>query len=240
MRFACLLGCALTGNGDVPEAERIVATALAAGREIQIRDPYTRARLYWSQSRLLLEQGQGHRAKRYARRALETLRATEDTYTVAHAHQLLAGIYLDSGRAEEAAEILREGRPLIEATANAIELAAYRIEEARTLAALGEGERAAALAMEITGQLGRAGPLGSGSAYVLLGDVFAGLGDTARARELYELGVERLEEQGPTRYLVDGYKRLAQLLEGEDRADEALAMLKKALGVQERARRPFA
>ena len=238
VRFACLLGYALTDNGDDPEAERIVARALAAGREI--RNPYTRARLYWSQSRLLLERGQGHRAEHYAQRALETLRATEDTYTVAHAHQLLAGLYLDSGRAEEAAEILREGRPLIEATATAVELTAYRIEEARTLAALGEGERAAALAMEIAGQLSRAGPLGSGSAYVLLGDVFAGLGDTARARELYELGVERLEEQGPTRYLVGGYKRLAQLLEGEDRADEALAMLKKALGVEERARRPVA
>ena len=53
VRFASLLGYALTDSGDFAGAERVVARALVRGREV--RDSYTRARLYWSQSRLLPE-----------------------------------------------------------------------------------------------------------------------------------------------------------------------------------------
>jgi tetratricopeptide (TPR) repeat protein len=238
VRFACLLGYALTDSGNFGEAERVVAAALERGRGI--KDPYTRARLYWSQSRILVEQGQSALAERYAQRALETLRATEDTHAIAQAHQLLAGIYLDEGRAQEALDLLRESAPLIASCATPIELAHYRIEEARALAALGDREQAASLAMELTGKLGDAEPLETGRAYVLLGEIFAELGEAARAQELYELGVERLEAHGPTRYLVEAYKRLAQLLEAEGRAGEALFTLKRALGVQDRAGRPVA
>ena len=239
VRFACLLGYALTDNGDFARAERVVAKALAAGR--LVKDPYTRARLYWSQSRLLVEQGKSEQAERYARRALETLRATEDSHSVAQAYQLLAGIYLDSARVEEAAELLREGWPLIESTGTPIELAHYQIEEVRVLAAMGEKEHAASIAMEITRRLGETPhPLDAGHSYVLLGDIFVDLEDSARARELYELAVELLEAHSPTRHLVDAYKGLSRALEADGRADEALAMLKKALSVQERARRPIA
>ena len=235
VRFACLLGYALTDSGSFAEAERVVARALEAGREVE--DPYTRARLYWSRSRLLVEQGQASQAQSYALRALETLRATEDTYALARAHQLLAGIYLDTGRASEAADLLRDGWPLITATASPVEIAHYRVEEARALAALGRQEEAAALAMEITPRLGEAEPLEGGRAFVILGGVFEDLGDPARARELYELGIELLEAQPPTRHLVEAYKGLAQLLEAEGRPDEALETLKRALGVQERTGR---
>jgi tetratricopeptide (TPR) repeat protein len=237
VRFACLLGYALSDSGNFAEAERIVARALLAGRGVQ--DPYTRARLYWSQSRVLLEQGQSGKAERYARQALDTLRTTEDSHALAQAHQLLAGIYLDLGRADEAASLLQEGWPLIATTATPVELAHYRIEEARALAALGQSEQAASLAMALTQELGTAEPLEGGRAYVLLGDVFAELGDRARAKELFELGVDLLEQRGPTRYLVEAYKKLAQLLEAEGRPDEALETLKRALGVQERAGKPL-
>ena len=76
VRFAGLLGAALTDNGSFAEAELVLATALSRGREV--KDPYTRARLYWSESRLRLEQGQSETAARYAQRTLEILRATED------------------------------------------------------------------------------------------------------------------------------------------------------------------
>jgi tetratricopeptide (TPR) repeat protein len=238
IRFACLLGYALTDSGNFAEAESVVASALAAGREVQ--DPYTRARLYWSQSRLLLEQGKTELAEGYARSALETLRATEDTYALGHAHQLLAIIYLDSGRAEAALELLQAGWPMVSTSATPVELAEYRVEEARALAALGEKERAASLAMDLAARLNDTVAVDAGRAYILIADVFAELGETARAVELYELGIERLEEWGPTRYLVDAYKRLARLLEETGRADEALAALKLALGVQERAGKPIA
>lgn len=238
VRFASLLGAALTDNGDYAAAERIVAKALVAGRGIA--DPYARARLYWSESRLLLEQGQSDSAERYARRTLETLRATEDSYAIGHALEVLAHIHLDLERPAEALELLREGWPLIASAGTPIEIARFRIEEARALAALGEREDAAAIALEVAAELGNAQPLDSGRAYVLLAEIYEDVGDKERARELYEVAVERLEQQMPSRQLVIAYKRLAALLREEGRAEEALDLFERALGVQERAGRSLA
>lgn len=235
VRFACLLGYALTDNGDFAEAERVVAEALEAGRDTA--DPYTRARLYWSQSRLLGEQGKAEASARYAQRALDTLRLTEDTYWIAHAHQLLATVYLDAGRADDAATLLAEGRPLIEATAMPGDLAHYEIEEARALAALGRHDDAASLAMRATNRLREARPVDAGRGYVLLGQILEEIGQPERALEIYELAVEMLEQQPATRYLLDAHKHVASLLERLGDTDGALASLKRALGVQERAGR---
>src|SRR5918999_451581 len=93
-------------------------------------------------------------AAHYARRALEVLRLTEDTHRLARAHQLLAHIELDRRQPRAALEHLEKGWPLLEQTGNPVELAHFRIEEARALAQLGRTEEAAALAMELTGKLG--------------------------------------------------------------------------------------
>src|SRR5438093_5734240 len=82
VRFAGLLGAALTDNGDFGQAERVLAAAIERGRDLP--DPYTRARLFWFESRLRSEEGQHEVAADYARRTLELLRATEDTYAIAH------------------------------------------------------------------------------------------------------------------------------------------------------------
>ena len=140
IRFASLLGAALTDNGSFAEAERVVGKALAVGREVA--DPYARARLYWSESRLRAEQGQSELAERYARKTLETLRSTEDTYALGHILQTLAHLNLDLGRAEEAMDLLRDGWPLISSAGTPGEIAQYRIEEVRALAALGERDEA--------------------------------------------------------------------------------------------------
>ena len=223
VRFAAVLGCALTDNGDFARAEQVVAKALATGRKA--KDPQTRARLYWSQSRLLVEQGRSGAAEHYARKTLEILRTTEDTYAIGLAHEVLAHICIELDRGEEAIDLLREGWPLIAATATPIELAHYRIEEARALAVVGEKEKAAALAMEVTAQLGDAQPTDAGRAYLLLGEVFEDLDEKARAMEVYELAVELHEGQRPGRYLVAAYKRLSALLKAEGRPGEALDLL---------------
>ena len=79
----------------------------------------------------------------------------------------------------------------------------------------------------------------AGRCYLLIADVFRDLGEDTRARELYELAVQLLEAS-PTRYLVEAYSKLAQLL--EDAGDEAgaLAALKRAMGVQRRVERMLA
>lgn len=116
----------------------MLAAALVRGRDVAY--PLTRARLYWSESRLREEQGQSDVAARYAQRTLEILRTSEDNYAIALVLQSLAHIYLDLDRAEEALALLREGEGLINAAGTPLEVAQYRIEEARALAARGAGD----------------------------------------------------------------------------------------------------
>ena len=237
VRFAGLLGAALTDNGSFAEAERVLATALSRGREV--KDPYTRARLYWSESRLRLEQGQTEIAGRYAQRTLEILRATEDGYAIAHVVQSLAQIHLDLQRPREALVLLDEGRELITLAGTPLEIAQYRIDEARALAALGEREAAAALAMDVVGNLKGIEAVDAGRSYALLGGIFADLGDAARARELLELAVDLLEQQPPSRYVVQAYKRLALLLKEQGDTEAAFGVLERAVGIQELVGRPL-
>jgi tetratricopeptide (TPR) repeat protein len=235
VRFSVLLGAALTDNGDFAQAERVIGGALARGREIA--DPYTRARLFWSESRLLQEQGRHQAAEGYARKTLDTLRATEDEYAIAHVLQMLAHINIDLGRPGEALELLREGRGKIETVGTPLEVAQYRIEEARALSALGEHEEAAALAMDLTQSLGDAHPLDTGRAYLVLAQSQAALGHRERAVEVYELAIELLEPQPASRHIVTAYKELAALLKERGDSVRALEILERALGVQERAGR---
>ena len=230
IRFASMLGYALTDNGDLAGAERVVARALARGDGVA--DPYARARLYWSQSRLLAEQAQPAAAERYARKTLETLRATEDGYAVAHAIQTLAHICLELGRPREALDLLDEGEPLIRGAGSPPEIAHYRLERARALAALGEHEEAASLAMQIAGQLDEMQPVLRGRAYLLLADLFSDLGEIDRAQELYELAIEFAETQAPGKMLASAYRSLAELLKAQDKRDEALELLESALAIQ--------
>jgi tetratricopeptide (TPR) repeat protein len=227
VRFAVLLGYALTDAGQFNEAERILAEGLEAARGV--KDAVTRARLLWSQARLNAEQGNSEAGAQYARKALEVLRTTEHSHFIALTHQLLAHLYNDLGRGGDALEVLEEGWPMLLATATPTQIAHYRVEEARARAALGEREEAAGVAMEALGPLAEAQPQDAGRAYALLGDIFADLGDTARANELLELAIEILEAQPPSRYLVAAYKRKAALLRQEGQIDEAIALLERGL-----------
>lgn len=227
VRFAVLMGYAFTDAGRFDDAEEILGEGLEAGRGI--KDPITRARLLWSQARLRGEQGNPELAAEYARKALEVLRATEHTHFIALTHELLAMIYNDLGRSEDALSLLEEARPMLESTATPIQVAHFRIEEARARAGLGEKQQAAAVAMEAVGALGETQPEDAGRAYSLLGEIFADLGDTARANELLELAIEILERQRPSRYLVAAYKRKAALLRDDGKVDEAIALLERGL-----------
>lgn len=235
IRFLCLLGYALTDHGDLGEAERVIAKALQRGWDAA--DPYTRARLYWSQSRLLGEQNKSDASARYAAMALDALRSTEDTYSLALAHQLLAHAYLDAGRADEALEVIREARPLVEATATPTDRAHFEVEEARALAALGYEQEAASIASAAAGRLNTARPIDAGRAYLLLAEVYERLGDRERQCELLELAIELIEVQSHNRYLIDAYRKLALILEEDGRPAEALEALKRAAALQEHVSR---
>jgi tetratricopeptide (TPR) repeat protein len=230
LQFSVLLAHALIDAGNLGRAEELLGTALAAGKGSE--SPSVRAQLYWSQSRLHDERNDPETAARYARRALEVLLLTEDTYRTARAHQLLAYIELNRGEAEKALEILAEGWPLLEASGNKLERAQYRLEEARALAMVGRREEAGALAMQISGLIGDARPEDAARAYTVLGSVFEELDEPTRAREVYELAAELLRHNNPSRYLIEVYSRLADLAEAEGRKEEAYEYMKKAVGQQ--------
>jgi tetratricopeptide (TPR) repeat protein len=232
VRFAVLLANALIDRTDFAEAGGLLERTLQEAPAT--RDPIVRARVYWSQSRLYSMQNDHLRAARHARKALNILELTEHTYYTAQAHQLLAHIELDRERPDEALALLDRGRELLEDGGTPVDHALFNLERARALIQLGRSEEAAALAMEANGLLADASPQDAGRGYALVGDVYAALGEGAKAIEVYELAAEVLSAF-PSRYLVEVYQKLADLLEAEDRKDEALEVLKQAVTVRGQA-----
>jgi tetratricopeptide (TPR) repeat protein len=228
-RFAILLANAHIDANNFNAAEQLLARALDAAPDS--RDPILRARLYWSHSRLHTLQNHPSQAARYARRALTILEATEHTEYTARAHQLLAHIELDRNKPSEALQLVEHGLELLGESANPVDRALLRLEEARALVQLGEHERAASLAMEVAGLLRDASPHDAGRGYALVAQVHEQLGDRVRALEVYELAAEVLEPN-PNRYLVEVYQRLAELFEEDERKEDALEILKKAVAVR--------
>jgi tetratricopeptide (TPR) repeat protein len=228
-RFAVLLANAYIDAGNFTAAEQLLARALETAPDS--RDPLLRARLYWSHSRLHTLQQQPTQAARYARRALNILEATEHTDYTALAHQLLAHIEVDRERPQEALELVGRGLELLSESANPVNRALLRLEEARALVQLGDHEQAASLAMEVAGLLKNASPHDAGRGYALVAQVYEELGERERAVELYELAAEVLQAS-PGRYLVEVYQRLAKLFEEDERKEEALDILKKAVAVR--------
>jgi tetratricopeptide (TPR) repeat protein len=229
VRFAVLLANALIDKGEFGGAEELLERTVELAPDS--RDPIFRARVYWSHSRLHALQNNTRIAARYARRALELLELTEHTYYAARAHQLLAHIELDRKRPDEALELIRKGIDMLADSGTKIDHALFRLEEARALLQLGKHEEAASIAMESAGLLSDGSPFDAGRGYMVVAEVFEELGDRAKARELYELAAERLEPAA-SRYVLEVYSRLAQLLEAEGEKDEALKVLKKAVAVR--------
>jgi tetratricopeptide (TPR) repeat protein len=234
LRFAVLLSNALIDCGRLGRATELLGGAIATATET--KDPVLRARVWWSQSRLHTAQKDHETAARYARRALETLELTEHTTYAARAHHLLAHIELDQGNAQEALTLLETGYPLIEQSGNRYEQAVFLLDQARAYGQLGRNEEAASLAMQASGLLTDVSPGDAGRGYALIAEVFANVGDRAKAIELYELADELLQEGG--RWSNEVSARWAELLEQEGRKDEALELLKRAMRTQTESRSP--
>ena len=218
-------------SGNFGRAEELLGGALA--RTPATVDPAQRARIYWSQSRLHTLKGNQDAAARYARKTLELLELGEDTYNTACAHQLLAFIAVERGRGEEALGYVSRGLALLGDGAARVETAQFRIEEARALVLLGRTDEAAAAAMTVQGLLADAEPDDAGRAYIVLGDVYRQVGDTAHAREIWELAAELLERE-PNPYIARRLRTAGHAAGGGGRTEEALQMLKRAYGARQR------
>lgn len=228
VRFSVLLANAYIDHGDYGRAHATLGEVLDVAR--QTVDPLLRASLYWSQSRAHLSQGEPDRAAEYARLALATLRASEQTLEAARVLQLLAFIENDRGNPEAALELVDEGEPIVAAAGEAVTAAMFTIERARALSALGETGEAAELLLGIVPRLNAAAPKDAARAYVAVADIFRKQGDTARALELYELAVEQAPV--PDRHVVAALTAMAEIHEEQGNGDLALELLKRALAVR--------
>jgi tetratricopeptide (TPR) repeat protein len=228
VRFALLLANAFIDHGDFGRAHATLGEVLDQAR--QTIDPMLRASLYWSQSRAHLVQGDPDRAAEYGQLALATLRASEQTLEAARALLLLAFIENDRGNPEAALELVDEGEPIVAAAGQKTDAAMFTIERARALSALGETNDAAELLLGIGPRLGSASPGEASRAYSVVAGIFRTQGDTARALELYELGVE----QAPTadRHVVAALSAMAEIYEERGDTQKALELLKQALAAR--------
>ena len=236
-RFSILLANALIDGGVFERAQELLGSAIALAADWN--DPFLHARLYWSQSRLHGARDEAALAVRYAKKALEILELTEHTTYLARAHQLLAFLEIERGNAEQALELLARGRALLGEHAGSVEIAKFKLEEARALARVGRVEEAGSIAMEVMPVLGESARPDAGRAYLTLAEVFEQIGDRARALELCELAVEALEEHAPAPYVSEAYARMGELLKAEGRTEEALDVLEKALALRQRSHRPL-
>jgi tetratricopeptide (TPR) repeat protein len=231
VRFGVLLANAYIDKGEFGEARGVLEETVEKAENA--RDPIFRARIYWSLSRLYALQNDPAPAARYARKALELLELTEHTTYAARAHQLLAHVELDRGNAEEALSLLDRGLPLVEDGGNRVERALFQLERARALVQLGRSDEATRLAQMSAALLEDASPVDAGRGHAIVAEIYEELGDRRRAIDTYEHSAELLSVN-PSRYLLEVYAKLADLLEGEGRKDEALEVLKKAVAVQAR------
>ena len=228
VRFSLLLANAYVDHGDFGRAHAAVGEVLDLAR--QTIDPMLRAGLYWSQSRVHLAQGEPDRAADYARLAIATLKASEQTLEAARALLLLAFIENDRGNPEAALELVEEGEPIVVAAGDATDAAMFAVERARALSALGEGEEAAALLLGIVPRLNAAAPKDAARAYLAVADIFRKQGDVARALELYELAVEQAPVPG--RSVAAALTAMAEIYEEQGEPQLALDLLKRALAVR--------
>jgi tetratricopeptide (TPR) repeat protein len=228
VRFSVLLANAYIDHGDYGRAHATLGEVLDVAR--QTVDPLLRASLYWSQSRAHLSEGEPDRAAEYARLALATLRASEQTLEAARVLQLLAFIENDRGNPQAALELVDEGEPIVAAAGQMTDAAMFTIERARALSSLGEGEEAVELLLPILPCLNAGAPKDAARAYAAIADVFRKQGDTARALELYELAVE----QAPVadRHVVQALTAMAEIHEEQGNGDMALELLKRALAAR--------
>jgi tetratricopeptide (TPR) repeat protein len=228
VRFGVLLANAYVDHGDYARAHATLGQILEVAR--QTVDPLLRASLYWSQSRVHLSQGEPDRAAEYARLALATLRASEQTLEAARALLLLAFIENDRGNPTAALELVDEGEPIVAAAGEATDAAMFEVERARALSALGEQEEAAEILLGIVPRLNAAAPRDAVRAYSAVADVFRKQGDLARALELYELAVD----QAPVadRHVVAALTAMAEIHEEQGNGDMALELLKQALAAR--------
>ena len=226
VRYATLLSYALSDAGDLARAEQVVQEALEHAQETE--DPYMRVRLYWSMARLAHQEGRASVALTNVRKAIALLQATDDSFHLARAHILAAGIMLTredvagSERHLDHAEQLLGPHPAMEDTVE------IKILRSRLALRRGDATEAIALARETLELVGDESPGDGGLAFAALGDGLALAGEYPGADEAYRRAAELLEAQGRWRDATQACRSWAQMLRATGHEEQALDVLDRA------------
>jgi transcriptional regulator with XRE-family HTH domain len=231
-RYATLLSYALTDMGEIGRAEEVVQRAL--DRVSDTGDPYMRVRLYWSIARLAHSEGRESVALENVRKAIALLKATDDTFHLARAHILAAGISLGRNDAEESDRHLEHAEKLLGAgqtTQDTLDITQHR---ARIAVLRGEASNGATLALEAI-KLSAGVASEEGIAVSTLADALAASGEVDKANEQYARAVELLEPAGRWRLASITCRAWGRMLRDAGREQEALDVLDKAAELGMRA-----
>jgi tetratricopeptide (TPR) repeat protein len=222
VRYTLILSRAYTDAGDYGSAGAVLAEALRDGAE-EVDLP-SRARAYYSLSRLYASTGQVGQAIAYADRALAIFELMDDNNALADAHLLYAQNLLDAAETERAAEHLAAARSLLGARPSPLDLGFVVVEEARLALQRGDTDEAASKAREGVELLGGGALPGQlGDAYLVLARVYDELGDGEKAEWAFTKAIEAIREQnGWTRELAKAYRWYGKFLKRMGRAEAAL------------------
>jgi transcriptional regulator with XRE-family HTH domain len=232
-RLSVVMANVLIDLRQLDRAEALIGETL--GRLGGAPDPISKARCLWSQSRLQTARGNNDLAARYAQQALTLIRCTEHDAYAARAHQLLAYIELERGRAEHALTLLDEALPMLQEQDETL-TAAVNLERARALVALERYEEARGIAGELVRKAEGLSRVDSARALSILADVLARLGEPAEALALYEAAAESLEGHENEAMLVDLYRRWSDLLAELGETERALEVARRAIGARQSLR----
>ncbi len=222
VRYTLLLSQAYSDAGDYGSAGTVLAAALRDGAEEV--DLQSRARAYYSLSRLYASTGQVGQAIAYADRALAIYELMDDNDALADAHLLYAQNLLDAGETARAEEHLSASRSLLGARPSPLDLGFVVVEEARCALQKGDTELASSKAREGVELLGNGALPGQlGDAYLVLARVYDELGDAERAEWGFTAAIDAIRQQnGWTRELAKAYRWYGKFLKRMGRAEAAL------------------
>jgi transcriptional regulator with XRE-family HTH domain len=230
-RYATLLSYALSDMGETARAEEVVQRAL--DRVEDTADPYMRVRLYWSMARLAHAEGRESVALTNIRKAIALLQATDDTFHLARAHILAAGITLGREDAEAAEGHLATAERLLGAGAPPEDTFEMRQHHAR--AALLQGRTADAVAHARAALAVAGKPADEGHATYVLADALVASGESTEADTMYARAVELLEASGRWRSASSACRAWGRMLRAQAREEQALDVLDRAAELAMRA-----
>jgi transcriptional regulator with XRE-family HTH domain len=231
-RYATLLSYALTDMGEIARAEEVVRRAL--DRVSDTGDPYMRVRLYWSIARRAHTEGRESVALDNVRKAIALLKATDDTFHLARAHILAAGISLGRDDAEESERHLQQAEQLLGAGRTSQDTLDITQHRARIAVLRGDALHGAELAREAL-ELSAGVESEEGIAASTLADALAASGEIDQANEWYGRAVKLLEESGRWRIASTSCRAWGRMLRENGRETQALDVLDKAAELGMRA-----